>query len=152
MSDKTRTLNVERSTSTAHRLSHYDGVCGNIHGHNMKWNAIVSISMEGVGDSNMPVDLKEISDVIDEVDHAALLNLKDPLVDRHAEGQAGVEELFGDVIWFDGDPTCEVMARWMAKRIYEANDAIKHVNLQVAETDKYSIESSYREYEEEVED
>lgn len=135
----TRTLHVERSTSTAHRLTHYDGVCGNIHGHNMHWEVHATVSMENAGDDNMPVDLKMIADLIDEVDHACLLNEGDRLTESFHDDEPIPADLFGDVILFEGDPTCEVMAQWMAERILRSSTEIKKVELEVAETDKYSI-------------
>jgi len=68
-----RVLDVERSTSTAHRLTHYDGACGNLHGHNMEWNVKVCVDMQGVGDDNMPLDLKDVSGMVDEFDHLVVL-------------------------------------------------------------------------------
>lgn len=152
MNDHTRTLHVERSTSTAHRLSRYDGVCGNIHGHNMHWVAEVVVDMSDTGDDNMPLDLKHISDLIDETDHATLLSEQETRKLHEVMGTDNVpsddedkkeiiEALFGDVIWFEGDPTCEVMAQWMANRIREIDEVIS-VQITVHETDKYGIETS----------
>lgn len=129
-----RTLDVQRSTSTAHRLVNYDGVCGNIHGHNMKWDVRVEVDMSDTGDNNMPLDLKAVADIIDEVDHAIVLSSDDPLAEIE-----DIEELLGDVIWFDGDPTCEVLSQWMADRIANANESVLWVSVDVAETDKYSV-------------
>jgi len=159
----TRTLHVERSTSTAHRLHHYDGVCGNVHGHNMKWEAEVEVSMEEVGDDNMPLDLKDVSSLIDDTDHAILLNVNDKLLDALADevlldesqsleqmrqkDQSGIYvdsgqiPLLGEAYLFHGDPTCEVMAQWMADRIQNI-DAVVDVEIIVYETDKYGIETS----------
>lgn len=130
-----RSLNVERSTSTGHRLTHYDGVCGNIHGHNMKWNVSVDVDMNESGEDNMPLDLKDISNTIDKVDHALLLNEDDPLL------QEVDKELLGEVYTFEGDPTCEVMAKWMAEELVNL-DAVHYVEVEVSETDKYSVETS----------
>lgn len=148
--NESRTLNVERSTSTAHRLTHYDGVCGNIHGHNMKWDVTADIDMTEAGEDNMPVDLKTISDVIDETDHAILLNESEAeeLVDYSAfkedaikrDAKALVESFFGDVIWFDSDPTCELVAQWMADKLVQL-DAVMWAKVELSETDKYSITS-----------
>lgn len=129
----TRTLTVERSTSTAHRLRRYDGVCGNVHGHNMHWVAEVEVEMVDTPDK-MPLDLKEISDVIDRVDHAILLNGDDPLFNAF-QNPAGV---LGEVFVFDGDPTCEAMVEWMAEDIV-ALDHVLYVRLECHETDKYSV-------------
>jgi 6-pyruvoyl-tetrahydropterin synthase len=162
MENDTRTLEVERSTSTAHRLTHYDGACGNIHGHNMTWEVEVTVDVDGMAPENMPVDLKEVSDAIDRVDHAAVLGSKDELVERldHSfDSVSGketarefVEQTFGDVIWLSaGDPTCEVLADWMARRIYNIDESVTNVRLSVAETDKYSISTGYSQYDEMME-
>jgi 6-pyruvoyltetrahydropterin/6-carboxytetrahydropterin synthase len=130
----TRTLTVERSTSTAHRLLHYDGVCGNIHGHNFDWHVTVTLSMEGTGNANMPLDLKTIADCLDQVDHATLLNAEDPLAD---------EDLGQTILFEQGDPTCEVVAQQMAEWIHHLSDAIQEVDITVYETQKYGVSATY---------
>mgnify|MGYP006266882685 FL=1 len=161
----TRTLEVERSTSTAHRLAYYDGVCGNIHGHNMEWEVEVEVSMAGVGDDNMPLDLKDISGLIDEVDHAVIFGRDDELL-RFVYEHSDVlhhEELdepdypidsetqfmftddidpIGEVFVFAGDPTCEVLSQWMADRLVNEIKAVTDAEVTVYETDKYGISTS----------
>lgn len=138
-----RTLSVERSTSTGHRLYHYDGACGNIHGHNMRWEVEATVSMKGVGPDNMPVDLKDISDKIDTYDHALLLNRDDPLfpdTEKEGTGHTYVEdEQLGDVYGFNGDPTCETVAQYMADLIHGGFTSVKYVEVTCYETDKYGI-------------
>lgn len=160
---ETRTLHVDRSTSTAHRLTHYDGVCGNIHGHNLNWEAEVEVEMDEDDEANMPVDFKDITNVIDRVDHAVLLNYDDPLVRALMEDDPTVTEpyadpedgglhkhfesnVLGEVWFFEGDPTCEVLAPWMARAIFYEFDPVVHVNITVHETDKYGTSSHYSEY------
>lgn len=148
-----RRLNVERSTSTAHRLSHYDGVCGNIHGHNIKWEVEIGVTMEDVGEDNMPVDFKSISDAIDYVDHAILLKEDDELfqlldidapVVPEGDSYKVKDNPLGEAIIFPGeDPTCEFLVRWMAKKIYGLHKNIEYVNLSASETDKYEMSYSY---------
>jgi 6-pyruvoyl-tetrahydropterin synthase len=152
MATNTRTLTVERTTSTAHRLTCYDGACGNIHGHNMRWEAQVTVSMEDVGEDQMPLDLKDISEAIDETDHAILLSEEEQdIVERLLEQgfdapELLLEDLFGDVIWFESDPTCENISQWMARKLYHIDDAVEYVTLTVAETDKYDVSTDYGEY------
>lgn len=146
-----RRIHVERSTSTAHRLTHYQGACGNIHGHNIDWEISAWVSMENVGEDNMPVDFKDVADLIDDVDHACLLNEDDPVVTERTKGdnqQAArardmLDTIFGDVVWFESDPTCEMVAKWMARRIYEEFEPITQVTVEAAETDKYTMEAQY---------
>lgn len=128
-----RTLEVTRTTSTAHRLIHYDGICSDTHGHNFTWDVRVSINMEDSDESNMPVDLKDISNTIDRVDHRILLNEEDEL--------AAIDTV--DPIVFDSDPTCERVSKWMAQQVFEVSEAIIHVNLTLYETDKYGVSASY---------
>jgi 6-pyruvoyltetrahydropterin/6-carboxytetrahydropterin synthase len=146
MTEITRTLQVERSTSTAHRLAHYEGVCANVHGHNMKWDIHLTVDMSNAGEDNMPLDFKEVSDLIDETDHAILLNENDGIVGTfidmglsEEEAKKTIEEEFGDVIWFDGDPTCELVSQWMADRLVDEIDAVMESTVELAETEKYSI-------------
>lgn len=128
-----RELTVERSTSTAHRLLHYDGACGNVHGHNLDWDIELVVSMEYAGEDNMPLDFKEVSDKIDETDHTTILNIEDPLLNHR--------ELLGDkeVIVMDGDPTCEVLAQWMASRLVREVDAVLCAEVTLKETEKYGM-------------
>ncbi len=138
----TRTLTVERSTSTAHRLTHYDGACSNVHGHNMDWELEVEVSMEGVGDDNMPLDFKDLSDLIDETDHAILLNEDDPLLEDQAQRNLA-EGALGDVMVFESDPTCELISQWMAKRIVKKIESVLWVQVTIYETDKYGMTAEY---------
>lgn len=136
MGRDTRTLTVERSTSTAHRLTHYDGVCGNVHGHNMKWELKLVVSMEDTGDDNMPLDFKTVSDLVDEYDHATVLNEDDVLLDQGVEW---AESYLGEVITFDGDPTCELLADVLARDLVDEIDAVQSANVTLKETEKYGM-------------
>lgn len=126
---------------------HYDGVCGNVHGHNIEWEVDAVIDMDYAGKDNMPVDLKDVSDILDTVDHALILCEEDPLVHNIAgardmsqtEAKEVVENLMGEVYWFEEDPTCEAVAEWMANKIIDELDAVFEVELTVHETDKYGI-------------
>lgn len=121
-------LTVEHSTSTAHRLMEYDGACSNVHGHNFKWEVEMKVEVPEDG-SNMSIDFKEVTDELDTVDHAILLNASDPLVDN--------VEALGKFITFDGDPTCELVGDWMAKRLAELDNVV-WVRIRLSETDKYT--------------
>lgn len=150
-----RNLTVERSTSTAHRLLHYDGACANVHGHNFDWKVEAVIRMDNTGDDNMPVDFKDVADMIDWTDHATLLNRDDPLVEDRAEwnwvngGNHGGAKWthytggpLGDVIVFDSDPTCELVAQWFADLLVEEADDVRLTNVSLAETEKYTMAAS----------
>ncbi len=133
MSD-TRTLTVTRRTSTAHRLLHYEGVCGNVHGHNLEWNLELVVSMEDAGDDEMPIDFKEISERIDSTDHAILLNADDPLLDIE-----NPQLVLGDILTFGSDPTTELVSQWMADRLVGEIDAVLEAEVTIKETQKYGM-------------
>jgi len=143
-----RKLTVERSTSTGHRLSRYDGVCGNIHGHNMNWHVEVRLRMD-TGRDNMPLDLKEVAGIIDEFDHTLILSIEDELfrelgvdfTDDTEFPYHGEVKGIGDVWVFDGDPTCEVLAQYVADRLIEL-EPVFVVDVQVNETEKYGISAT----------
>lgn len=145
----TRTLTVNRSTATAHRLAEYDGVCGELHGHNLAFEAEVEVDMANSGKDNMPIDLKSISAIIDQLDHKTVLSQHDPLVELGIDLDAEAcpchvhvaEAGLGDVIAFDGDPTCEAIVEWVAEEIYD-NPAVRSVELTLHETESYSVTTS----------
>lgn len=86
----------------------------------------------------MPVDLKDVSDTIDIADHALFLNTDDEI--------GGLLQEKNDVITFEGDPTCEVLSRWMAEKLYDISDCIDSTSVILHETDKYSVEAGFGEY------
>lgn len=128
-----REVKVNHSTSTAHRLLYYDGACNNVHGHNMEWTVNLTVEMEEIGDTNMAIDFKKVSELLDETDHAIILNEEDPLV-KHAD-------LLGSVITVSGDPTVELMTEWMANKFLEFDEVVS-ATVSCAETDKYDMEYS----------
>lgn len=135
MTDRdTRELTVRRLTSTGHRLLHYDGVCGNVHGHNMEWIVELTISMEAAGEDNMPLDFKEVSDRIDATDHAVLLNENDPLVEH--------SDILGKVVTFKSDPTTELLSQWMADKLVSEIDAVEKATICINETPKYGMQAT----------
>ncbi len=145
---RSTTLSVEMSTSTAHRLLNYDGVCSCVHGHNIGWKLELTLEYEVNNTDNMSVDFKNVSDIVDETDHALLLNNDDPLLeDEEVELQSNpivdwtpyeTPDL-GSVLVFDGDPTCEVLSDWLAARMILELPGVYSCSVDVAETDKYSI-------------
>ena len=74
--DKELLLDVDYHFDSAHKLTDYDGPCGNLHGH--RWKVLVSAKGE-IGDGNMVIDFTKIKSVIDELDHKYLNDiLKEP--------------------------------------------------------------------------
>jgi 6-pyruvoyl-tetrahydropterin synthase len=143
------TLEVERSTSTAHRLLEYEGVCANVHGHNFHWEVELVLSMEVNGEDNMGVDFKEVSDTIDRADHATLLNDKDPILNHTPivpeDGKETQGHLLGDVVLFEGDPTVELVSKWMARELYKLDEVVEHVTVKCNETEQYGLTATYPE-------
>ncbi|AGC34445.1 6-pyruvoyl tetrahydropterin synthase QueD [Haloarcula virus HVTV-2] len=140
-----RTLEVEgHSTSTAHRLMHYDGACNNIHGHNMEWNARLKVRVPNE-EHQMAVDFKDVSGVFDKYDHAILLNNDDPLL-RALEEQGGtslVTEVLGEVYTFDGDPTTELVSQVVAQELVDTFENVDRARVEIKETQKYAMASAY---------
>jgi 6-pyruvoyl-tetrahydropterin synthase len=139
----TRTLTVgPMTTSTAHKLLYYDGACNNIHGHNMEWEGEITVTMEGSGMENMPVDFKHVSDLIDRFDHALILNYDDPLMETHRKqdvSQPVEDSELGPIYWTEDDPTSEKVVEMVAQDIVSQVEPIIHIRLSLAETSKYTV-------------
>lgn len=147
--DNIRTLTVEHTTSTAHRLPHYDGVCNRVHGHNIRWEVEMSVDVPDE-DHQMALDFKDVTEVLDEYDHAILLSKDDFAIDKMLEflphgrkehARDILEDLFGKVEWFENDPTCEHVSQVVAERLREIEN-VRFVNVTMHETDKYGMEAS----------
>jgi len=145
-----RTLTVERSTATGHKLSRYDGACGNVHGHNINWDIEVEVKMDEDDKSNMPVDLKDISGLVDQLDHALVLASDDPMLELDPDHEVGdipsypyqyESEAYGEVWVFEGDPTCEVVSQWAADELVDI-DGVSTAIVTAYETDKYGIRAN----------
>ena len=92
----------------AHRLQSHDGQCKNLHGHTWR----VEVVLTGpVGDNGMILDfshLKKImSSVIDEFDHATIIQAGDTELIKSVEGQK-----FKHVI-LPEDPTAEYLSKYI---------------------------------------
>ena len=143
-------MTVDRTTATAHKLSRYDGACANVHGHNIDWEIEIVVSMEDTGNDNMPLDFKQVSEIIDQVDHELLLSREDEMLELDpAWGGAPsdenlpvryVSEVYGPVWVFDGDPTCELLADWMRSEIGEL-DSVVESWVTAYETEKYGMKT-----------
>ena len=122
----------------AHALMGYDGPCRNIHGHS--YSLKVTVAGYPITDENHPKlgmvmdfgDLKRIvrEAVIDEFDHALVLNKKMPnmLVDE-------LKENFSTISLLDYQPTSELMVVDFAERIKKhLPENIKLIHLLLRET------------------
>ena len=117
----------------AHALMGYDGPCRNIHGHSYELK--VTVSGHPVSDENHPKlgmvmdfgELKKIvkKAIIDEFDHALVLNKKMPnmLVDE-------LKENFSTILLLDYQPTSELMVADFAERI--KNQLLENSTHQIA--------------------
>ena len=154
-SSGSRKLSVERSVATGHRLSEYDGVCGNVHGHNINFEVKVWVEMDENDSSNMPLDLKDISAVVDQLDHVLVLSVNDEMLEIDPTW-GGVRddaefpvlfksEVYGPVYVFEGDPTCEVIAQYIAEELIGLN-GVFYADVIAYETDKYSVAASAEDY------
>jgi len=106
----------------AHALLNYDGPCKNIHGHSYK--LVVTIIGKPLNDSVSPKngmvmdfgDFKEIikKNIIEQFDHALILNEKTPLPDMSM-----VKDIFSKVVSLPYQPTCENLLEDFAHKIRE---------------------------------
>lgn len=144
MTGSHRVLEVEgHTTSTAHRLVHYDGACSNIHGHNIEWNCTLEVRVPDE-EHQMAEDFKDISDVFEKYDHAILLNKNDPLVTelRQSGGDDLLERMLGEYYLFDGDPTTELVSEVVAQTLVGSFENVKRAEVEMKETSKYSMTAS----------
>lgn len=121
-------VTFHRTFSAAHRLWSDASKCSNIHGHNYR----VSVSIEGPlgNDNKMVVPFDWIKAIIDQYDHALLLDKSDPLA--HELGAITTVRLI------DALPTTEVMAQIIANEIAEqlsVDIQRREVQVTLAETD-----------------
>jgi 6-pyruvoyl-tetrahydropterin synthase len=140
-------LTAERSPATAHRLSRYDGVCGNVHGHNIEWEVELHIEMTDES-HNMPLDFKDVADLLDRFDHALTVAHDDEMLELDPvwggvkdDADFPVEyqsEVFGQVWVFEGDPTCEVLSQYVANELVDI-EPVFNVEVTAWETDKYGM-------------
>jgi len=108
------------SLEMAHVLSNYDGPCKNIHGHSYK--LFVTISGVPIRDEKnlrdgMVIDFSELKaiverEIIDKFDHSVVIGKK-----HDSSKTEAFENLFGNVIVFDYQPTCENLVADFASRI-----------------------------------
>jgi 6-pyruvoyltetrahydropterin/6-carboxytetrahydropterin synthase len=122
----------------AHALLGYDGPCKDIHGHSYELR--VTVAGNPAADENNPKlgmvmdfgDLKKIvrQTIIDQFDHALVLNRKMPLSLTNE-----LKKHFGHIILLDYQPTSELMVVDFAKRIKEhLPPSVKLVHLLLRET------------------
>ena len=108
-------IRVEADFAAAHYLSHYEGKCERLHGHNYKVRAIARAATLGPG--GMLLDFGELKDAL----RAALAALD--------------HSLLNDEPAFEGDPSAERIAEFVFKALaLRLPDAPLHA-VEVFETD-----------------
>jgi len=115
-------IGLHTDFAAAHRQYGDKGKCGKLHGHN--WDVDIKI-LGDVGDIGYVVDFKKIKEYIEEsFDHKVILNIHDPLV----------EILQGhEIVALPENPTCENLAKEIAKLIKAMGENIKRVTVRVYE-------------------
>jgi len=99
-----------------HRLSLHEGLCKNIHGHNIKID--VEVSSRRLNDKFMVIDFYDLKKIVNEVldiwDHSLLLNQMDYEISNNI---MNVQE---KIFYFSiGDPTSENMCFVLYNLLYE---------------------------------
>jgi 6-pyruvoyltetrahydropterin/6-carboxytetrahydropterin synthase len=95
-----------------HRLSKHAGLCKNIHGHN--FTIMVGVKSDKLDENDMVIDFYNLKTAVEKavvttLDHATVLNSKDPLKEKLTNAGMKVKMIPGQ------DPTAEVLS----KIIYE---------------------------------
>ena len=123
----------------AHALWNYDGPCKNIHGHSYK--LFVTIIGAPINDERDPKngmvidfgDLKQIvkQEIVDELDHAVILNSK-----AIANIPKEISQMFERRLILDYQPTCENLVIDFAQRIKKRlPEQLKLFSLKLHETE-----------------
>ena len=96
-----------------HRLSKHQGLCKNIHGHNLKIE--VQVSSPTLNQNDMVMDFSDLKEMvktyIERLDHCALLNINDK------ENVQYIHNCDYKVQLFPGDPTAEALARYLYQEL-----------------------------------
>jgi 6-pyruvoyltetrahydropterin/6-carboxytetrahydropterin synthase len=121
-------VTFHRVFSAAHRLHGDPSKCQNIHGHNYR----VSVVIDGVmpADIDMMVPFDRIKEVVDDYDHALILDQADPLL--HDLGTVS------KVITTLGRPTTEIVAQTLADEVaivVRRWGVVAQITIVLAETD-----------------
>lgn len=110
-----------------HRLMKHNGLCKNIHGHNIKID--VQLSCHGLDNNDMVMDFGILSNLvgymITALDHATLLNSEDTESIKYVKS-CGFEEK--KLFVFPSDPTAEYLAYWIYDQL-KAKIPNQYINL-----------------------
>ena len=126
------------SFEMAHLLSNYDGPCKNIHGHSYKLSVTVSgvpVQDDKSQKNGMVIDFSNLKaiiekEIVNKFDHSVVINK------NHDPEKVNVfENLFGNAIFVDYQPTCEnLVADFASKIITHLPNDIKLFSVKLHET------------------
>lgn len=136
------TIRVTREFSfeMAHVLRNYDGPCRNVHGHS--YRLFVTLSGVPVNDANNPkngmvIDFTELKNIVlgkivNQFDHSVVVSR-----DFNREKRGMMEQIFGNTVVVDYQPTCEnLVADFASRLINEMPAGITLHSLRLYETAK----------------
>lgn len=93
-----------------HRLMKHEGLCKNIHGHNLKIE--VQLSCDRLNENDMIIDFKDLKSIVNNIlekfDHCTIFNRRDEENIKFFQKQG---YKFGYVFLGDVDPTAEIISR-----------------------------------------
>ena len=99
-----------------HRLMKHEGLCKNIHGHNLKIE--VQVSSKTLSKNDMVIDFKDlktiVNDILKEFDHCTIFNTWD---EENIEYFQKHGYKFTCISSGDADPTAEMLSRYLFKSI-----------------------------------
>ena len=102
-----------------HRLSKHQGLCNNLHGHNLKIE--VQIRSETLNKNDMVIDFhdlkKIVNDILEPFDHCTILNSQDLYYMNFLKEQGSKFWVLDVDMEFDIDPTAEFLAEHFYKEI-----------------------------------
>jgi len=147
------TVTKEIKFDAAHRLMNYQGLCNNIHGHTYK--VLVALESEsallnGAGvNTGMVLDFGElkkvISNVINEYDHALILNDNDRELIKLLKPMEKLK-----IVKFPGEPTAENMASFFFHAIIGELSKLekdkKETKFVLKKVTVYETETSFAEF------
>lgn len=112
-------ISKEFKLPIGHRLSCHPGLCANFHGHNIR--IIVGLKSKKLNENGMIMDFstlkKKVSPILDELDHALILNKNDVKLFNTIEGENYFNRNF-KTISLPFEPTAENLSRYLYFKIY----------------------------------
>jgi len=127
--------------ATGHRLSKHEGLCRNIHGHNLKIE--VYVSAYKLNEDDMVIDFSHLKEAVKIIvvgfDHSLLLNSEDSVTIKFAD-----EQNWKYVEIPGRDPTAEILSKFLFEEIGFALE--EYPNVRVKKIGIWESPTSYCEY------